>query len=96
MNGDFISVREALKLVPYFKGDKQEVLAFIGNADMAFAVISLVQEDVLYKFVLPRIIVEPQTAISHKNLANWAELKEFLKKLVHWEKDTRFSCKPVI
>jgi hypothetical protein len=55
MNGDFISVGEALKLVPYFKGDKQEGLAFIGNVDMAFAVINPVQEDVLYKFVLTQI-----------------------------------------
>jgi hypothetical protein len=39
MNGDFIGLGEALKLVPYFKGDKQEVLAFIGNVDRAFAVI---------------------------------------------------------
>jgi DUF1009 family protein len=56
MNGDFISVGEALKLVPYFKGNKQEVLAFIGNVNMAFAVINPVQEDVLYKFVLMRIV----------------------------------------
>ena len=79
MNGDFISVGEALKLVPSFKGDKQEVLAFIGNVDMAFAVINPVQEDVLYKFVLMWISGEPQTAIIHRNLNNWTELKEFLK-----------------
>ena len=79
MNGDFISVGEALKLVPYFKGDKQEVLAFIGNVDTAFAAINPVQEDVLYKFVLTRISGEPRTAIIHRNLNNWAELKEFLK-----------------
>ena len=36
MNGDFISVGEALKLVPYFKGNKQGALAFIGNVDTAF------------------------------------------------------------
>jgi hypothetical protein len=36
MNGDFISVGEALKLAPLFKGNKQEVLAFIGNVDIAF------------------------------------------------------------
>ena len=59
MNGDFISVGEALKLVPYFKGDKQEVLAFIGNVDTAFAVINPVQEDVLYKFVLTWISGKP-------------------------------------
>jgi hypothetical protein len=32
-NGDFISVGEALKLVPPFSGNKQEVLTFIGNVD---------------------------------------------------------------
>jgi hypothetical protein len=55
MTGDFICVGEALKLVPYFKGNKQEVLAFIGNVDTAFVVINPTQEDVLYKFVLTRI-----------------------------------------
>ena len=79
MNGDFISVGDALKLVPYFKGNKEEVLAFIGNVDTAFAVINLVQEDVLYKFVLTWIGGEPWTAISHRNLDNWAKLKDFLK-----------------
>jgi len=83
MNGDFISVGEALKLVPCFKGDKQEVLAFIGNVDTAFAVIKPVQEDVLYKFVLTQISGEPRTTVSHRNLHNWAELQDFLEKLVH-------------
>jgi hypothetical protein len=50
MTGDFISVAEALKLVPYFKGNKQEVLNFIGNVDTAFTVIKPAQE-VLYMFV---------------------------------------------
>ena len=40
MNGDYISVGEALKLLSPFKGDKREVLAFIGNVDTAFAVIN--------------------------------------------------------
>jgi hypothetical protein len=40
MNDDFISVGEAMKLVPYFKGEKQKVLAFIGNVDTAFSVIN--------------------------------------------------------
>jgi len=79
MNGDFISVGEAFKLVPYFKGNKQEVLAFIGNVDTAFSVINPVQEDVLCKSVLTRISEEPRTTISHRNLDNLAELKEFLK-----------------
>jgi len=68
MNGDFISVGETLKLVPYFKGNKQEVVAFIGNVDTAFDFINPVQEDVLYKFVLTRIGGELRTAISHRNL----------------------------
>jgi len=79
MNADFISVGEAFKLLPYFKGDKQEVLAFIGKVGTAFAVINPVQEAVLYKFVLTRISGEPRMAIIHRNLNNWAELKEFLK-----------------
>ena len=65
--------------MPYFKGNKQEVLAFIGNVDTAFAVINPAQEDVLYKFVLTRISGEPRTAIGHRNLDNWGELKEFLR-----------------
>jgi hypothetical protein len=36
MNGDFISVGEALKSVLLFKGNQQEFLAFIGNVDTAF------------------------------------------------------------
>lgn len=78
MNGDFITVGEALKLVPYFKGDKQEVLAFIGNVDTAFSVINPVQENVLHKSVLTQISGEPRTAICHRNLENWDEFKEFL------------------
>jgi hypothetical protein len=77
--GDYISVDEALKLVSPFKGNKQEVLAFIGNVDTAFAVINLEQEAILYKFVLTRISGEPRTAIIHRNLDNWTELKEFLQ-----------------
>jgi len=63
MKYDFISVREALKLVPYFKGNKQEILAFIGNVDTAFSIINLVQEYVLCKFVLTRISGESRTVV---------------------------------
>ena len=80
MNGDFISVGEALKLIPPFKGDKQKVLAFVGNVDTAFAVINPSQEAILYKFV-------PRTAISHRNLESWAALKEFLQN-TYMEKRT--------
>jgi hypothetical protein len=75
MNGEFISVEEALKLVPLFNGNK-EVLAFIGNVDTAFAVINPSQGDILYKFLLTRINGEPRTAISHRNLE-----KSFCKTL---------------
>ena len=78
-HGEYISVGEALKLVPPFKGNKNEVLAFVGNVDTAFAVINPSQEDILYKFVLTRISGEPRTAIIHRNFNNWEELKEFLK-----------------
>ena len=47
--------------------------------DTAFAVINPAQEDVLYTFVLTWVSGEPRTAISHRNLDNWAELKDFLK-----------------
>jgi len=80
MNGDFISVGEALKFVSPFSGNKQELLAFIGNVDTAFTVINPSQEAILYKFVLMRISGEPRTAISHRNLENLADLKEFLQK----------------
>jgi len=67
MNEEFISIDEALNIVPPFRGNKQEVLAFIGNVDTAFAVINPEQEAILYKFVLTRIRGEPRTAISHRN-----------------------------
>jgi hypothetical protein len=63
INGHFINVGEALNLVPPFKGNKQEFLAFIGNVDTAFAVINPSQETILYKFVLTRISGEPRTVI---------------------------------
>jgi len=55
MNEEFISVGEALELVPPFRGNKQEVRALIGNVNTAFAVINPEQEAILYKFVLTRI-----------------------------------------
>ena len=66
-------------MIPPFKGDKREVLAFNGNVYTAFAVINPSQEATLYKFVLKRISGEPRTAISHRNIESWTELKEFLQ-----------------
>jgi len=76
---EYISVREALKLVSPFKGDKKEVLAFISNVDTAFEVIDPENSDVLYKFILTRVSGEPRVAISQRNLENWEELRTFLK-----------------
>lgn len=76
---EYITVGEALKLVTPFKGDKREVLAFIANVNTAFEVIDPRNEGTLFKFVLTRISGEPRTAIAHRNLENWEELKEFLK-----------------
>jgi len=76
---EFISVGEALKLVAPFKGEKRDVLAFIANVDTAFEVIDPRNASTLFKFVLTRISGEPRTAIAHRNLENWEELREFLK-----------------
>jgi hypothetical protein len=45
MNGEFVSVVEALKLVSPLKGEKQEVLSFIGNVNTVFAVINPAEPD---------------------------------------------------
>jgi hypothetical protein len=42
-------------------------------------VINPRNESTLFKFVLTRISGEPRTAITHRNLENWGDLKEFLK-----------------
>ena len=76
---EYISVGEALKLAAPFRGEKRDVLAFIANVDTAFEVIGLRNEGILFKFVLTWISGEPRTAIAHRNLENWEELKEFLK-----------------
>jgi len=81
MNGDFINVGEALKLVTPFKGDKQEILAFIGNVGTAFSVINPIQEAILYKFVLTRIGGQRRKVICHRNIESWAKLIEFLQNI---------------
>jgi hypothetical protein len=72
-------VSEALKLVSPFKGDREEVLAFISNVNTAFEVVNPDNADTLYKFMLTRISGEPRTAISHRDLENLDELREFFK-----------------
>jgi len=76
---EYISVGEALKLLTPFKGEKRDVLAFIANVDTAFEMNDPRNEGILLKFVLTRIIGKPRTAIAHRNLETWEELKEFLK-----------------
>jgi hypothetical protein len=66
-------------LVASFKGEKRDVVAFIANLDTAFEVINPRNEGTFFKFVLTLISGEPRTAIAHRNLENWEELKEFLK-----------------
>ena len=75
----YIPVTEALKLVCPFIGDKREVLAFISNVHTAFEVTNPEQAYTLYRFVLTRVSGEPRTAITHRNLENWEELRAFLK-----------------
>jgi len=60
INGNFISVGEVLKIVPYFKGIKTRSTGIHWYWYTVFAVINPVQEDVLYKFVLMRINWEPR------------------------------------
>ena len=81
MNGDFISVGEALKLAPPFKGNKQEVLAFTGNVDTAFAVINPSQGTILYKFVLTRINGGPRRQSVTGTSTIGRNLKRFSKTL---------------
>jgi hypothetical protein len=95
MNVKLISLGEALKLVAPFKGNKQEVLAFVGNVDIAFAVINPRQEAILYKFVLTRISGEPRTAISHWNLDSWAELRVSAKRLRR-ETNPKLPCESTV
>ena len=73
-----LHIREALKLVSPFKGEK-EVMAFISNVDTAFKVINPDYSDILHKFVLTRISGKPQVPITHRNLENWKDLRTFLK-----------------
>jgi hypothetical protein len=68
---EYISLGEALKLVTPFKGEKREVLAFIGNVDTAFGVTDPRQAGTLYKSVLTRISWEPRIAITNRNFENW-------------------------
>jgi hypothetical protein len=78
---NYISVSEALKLFTTFKEEKREVPAFIDNVDTAFELIDPRNESTLYKFLLTRISGETRTAITHRTLKKWDDLKEFLKNL---------------
>jgi hypothetical protein len=81
MATDYISVSEALKLVSPFNGNRKEVLAFVSNVETAFSCVNPGSKDRLYQFILTKISGEPRTAISHRHLENWEELKEFLRNM---------------
>jgi hypothetical protein len=38
---------------------------------------------------------EPRTAVSHRNLENWGELKEFIKN-TYIKKNAKFSREPTV
>jgi hypothetical protein len=67
MSSEYINVREALKLISPFSGNKREVLTFVANVDTAFNCINPSRRDRLHQFVLTRISGEPRTASSHRN-----------------------------
>jgi hypothetical protein len=79
MAEEYVSASEALKLVTKFSGNKREVLTFISNVNTAFEVINPSHEGRLYKFELTSISREPRTAIDHRNLDSWEEVREFLR-----------------
>jgi hypothetical protein len=79
MATEYVSVTEALKLISPLNGNKREVLTFVSNVDTAFSCVSPGNRGRLYRFMLTKISGEPRTAISHRNLENWEELKEFLR-----------------
>jgi hypothetical protein len=96
---EYISVGDASKSVAPFKGEKRVVLAFITYVDTALEVTDPRNEGTLLKFLLMRISVEPRTAIAHRHLENWEELKEFLrntytgKRTLYHHADHLFSTK---
>jgi hypothetical protein len=83
------------RAIPPFNGNKQKVPAFIGNVDIAFAVINPSQKAVLYKIVLTRTSGEPRPAISHGSLKNWAQLRVSAKRL-HRETNPRLPCESTL
>lgn len=79
MTTEYISVIGALKLVSLFNGNKKEILTFVSNVDTAFNCVRPEDKNRLCQFILTKISGEPRTAIAHRNLESWDELKEFLK-----------------
>jgi hypothetical protein len=78
MAEEYISASEALKLVTPFSGNKKKVRTFISNVNAAFEVINPNHQG-RYKSVLTRISGKPRTAIAHRHLDSWTELREFLR-----------------
>jgi hypothetical protein len=76
--GTLLVYGKTLKLESPFNVNKQEVMALIGNVNLAFAVINPCQEAILYKFVLTRISGEPRTAAAETSKSGQI-LKSFCK-----------------
>jgi hypothetical protein len=74
-----ISISEALTLVTPFNGERREVLVLIENVNTSFEVTLPRNATTLYKFVLTGISGDTRTAIVHRNLENWGELRELLR-----------------
>jgi hypothetical protein len=51
----------------------------VSNVDTVFSCVRPENRTRLYQFILKKISGEPRTAISHRILENWGELKEFLR-----------------
>ncbi|PSN52276.1 hypothetical protein C0J52_08311 [Blattella germanica] len=79
MEDYYVSIEQALKLVPTFDGNKRELLTFISNVDTAFDAVHPDKRDRLFQFVVTKLSGEPRLAIIHRNLDNWEEVKTYLK-----------------
>lgn len=76
---NYTSVGDALKLVPYFSGDKKDLLSFLENVETAVEVVNPEHRHKLFKFILTRINGEPRAAIKHRHLDTWDDVKVYLE-----------------
>jgi len=84
MNGDFISVGEAL----------QEISRRFWHS-LGMQILHSGQEAILYKLMLTHTGGEPRTAISHRSLNNWTELRVSAKHLYR-KMNPRLPCESIL